>query len=105
MIPIKTFNWSLHNVNRQYDCSTSKSLAPGYDLGPFVDPTIAACADGRGAIENGISEFLEVRERYHSCVPLIVVAAALKIAGFLRPPAHHLYGIHNILLLVVVGVA
>src|SRR5271157_237261 len=28
-----------------------------------------------------------------------------KIAGFLRPPAHHLYGIHHILLLVVVGVA
>jgi hypothetical protein len=29
----------------------------------------------------------------------------LKIAGFLRPLAHHLYGIHHILLLVVVGVA
>src|ERR1700730_7136649 len=29
----------------------------------------------------------------------------LKIAGFLRSPAHHLYGIHHILLLVVVGVA
>src|ERR1035437_7403410 len=30
---------------------------------------------------------------------------SLKIAGFLRSPAHHLYGIHHILLLVVVGVA
>src|SRR5271157_1933955 len=29
----------------------------------------------------------------------------LEIAGFLRPLAHHLYGIHHILSLVVVGVA
>ena len=29
----------------------------------------------------------------------------LKIAGFFRPLAHHLDGIHHILLLVVVGVA
>src|SRR5271157_230364 len=29
----------------------------------------------------------------------------LKITGFFRPLAHHLYGIHHILLLVVVGVA
>jgi hypothetical protein len=29
----------------------------------------------------------------------------LKITGFFRPLAHHLDGIHHILLLVVVGVA
>src|ERR1700688_1556314 len=34
-----------------------------------------------------------------------LLRSGLKIAGFLRPLAHHLNSIHHILLLVVVGVA
>src|SRR5208283_438338 len=35
----------------------------------------------------------------------VLLRCGLQIAGFLRPPPHHLHRIHHILLLVVIGVA
>src|SRR6516225_7768139 len=57
---------------------------------------------GRNVNDTGVRRFNDDRRalrRYD------LLRRGLKIAGCLSPLAHHLYGIHNILLLVVVGVA
>src|SRR5271157_3012816 len=50
----------------------------------------------------GVSRLNDDRRALHGYG---LLGRGLEIAGFLRPLAHHLYGIHHILSLVVVGVA
>ena len=40
-----------------------------------------------------------------SCGAHALLRRRLEIAGLLRPLAHHLYGVHHILFLVVIGIA